>query len=369
MQPVNASPLVRQEFHNLQGWMLDDHDAALKTFRRSCREIIADGSAFSRAVSFGGTKSDWIGLCHESMTAKDSRGFFETHFVPYRVNDAERPAGLFTGYYEPEAQGAKEPGGAFTVPVYGRPGDLVTFDRAQRKRTGLDYGRVTDGIPRPYFSRMEIERGALKGRGLELLWLREWADAFFMQIQGSGSVRLPDGSIVRLSYAAKSGRAYTGIGALLVERGVFTREQMSMQAIRAWMNENPEKARHLMWENQSFVFFREVRLEDPDLGALGAQHVQLTPERSIAVDRNIWMFGTPVWLETAAPAEQTGGLQPFHKLLIAQDTGTAIKGHARGDVYWGSGETAGHIAGLMKSPGKMIVLLPKSIAQRLGLKS
>ena len=189
------------------------------------------------------------------------------------------------------------------------------------------------------------------------------------EAQGSGSVRLPDGSIIRLSYAAKSGRAYTGIGALLVERGVFTREQMSMQAIRAWMNENPEKARHLMWENQSFVFFREVRLEDPDLGALGAQHVQLTPERSIALDRNIWMFGTPVWLETAVPAEQTGGLQPFHKLLIAQDTGTAIKGHARGDVYWGSGETAGHIAGLMKSPGKMIVLLPKSIAQRLGLKS
>ena len=368
MQPVNASILVRQKFSDLQGWVLDDHDAALATFRHSCREILANGSAFSRTVSFGGSKSDWVDLCNGSMTASDSRGFFESQFIPYRVIDAVRPGGLFTGYYEPEAQGAREPGGAFTVPVYGRPQDLVTFDRAQQQRTGLDYGRVTDGVPQPYFSRMEIEHGALKGRGLELVWLRDWADVFFMQIQGSGSVILPDGSVMRLSYAAKSGRGYTGIGALLVERGVITREQMSMQAIRAWMNENPDKARLLMWENQSYVFFREARLEDPDLGALGAQHVQLTPVRSIAVDRSIWMFGTPIWLETETPTEQSGGLQPFQKLLIAQDTGSAIKGHARGDVYWGSGKTAAHIAGLMKSPGKMIVLLPKSVAERLGLK-
>jgi membrane-bound lytic murein transglycosylase A len=172
---------------------------------------------------------------------------------------------------------------------------------------------------------------------------------------------------MRLSYAAKSGQAYTGIGGLLVERGVLTREDMSMQSIRTWMRQHPYEARQLMWENKSFVFFREVQLEDPTLGALGAQKVQLTPGRSLAVDRTYWMFGTPVWLETTVPFPAAGKPPTFNGLLIAQDTGTAIRGRARGDVFWGFGADAAEVAGRMKSPGNMTVLLPNSAAKRLRL--
>ncbi len=172
---------------------------------------------------------------------------------------------------------------------------------------------------------------------------------------------------MRLSYGAKSGLPYTGIGGVLADRGILPRETMSMQAIRSWMKDNPRDARALMWENRSFVFFREIELDDPDLGALGAQHVQLTPRRSLAIDRAYWMLGTPVWLDTGVLVDENGTLQPYRGLLIAQDTGSAIKGLARGDVYWGFGEEAARLAGPMKSPGEMIVLLPNPLARRLGL--
>jgi membrane-bound lytic murein transglycosylase A len=167
---------------------------------------------------------------------------------------------------------------------------------------------------------------------------------------------------MRLAFAAKSGRPYTSIGGVLEKRGLMTREQLSMQSIRKWMAANPQAARKLMWENESFVFFREVQLERPELGSLGAQHVQLSPERSIAIDRRIWMFGTPIWLETEVPAIPGHTARPFRRLLIAQDTGSAIRGKARGDVFWGSGNRAEAIAGHMKSPGRMVVLLPKMVA-------
>lgn len=224
-----------------------------------------------------------------------------------------------------------------------------------------------DGKQAPYLTRRDIEEGALEGQGLEIVWLRDWADAFFIQVQGSGRVRLAEGGMLRLSYAAKSGHPYTGIGGLLVQRGVLSEEAMSMQAIRRWMSRNPRDARELMWENKSFVFFREIELEDPALGALGAQHVQLTPRRSLAIDRSLWMFGTPVWLDTHAPAEEGSRMVEFRHLLIAQDTGSAIRGLARGDVYWGFGAAAAALAGPMKSTGAMTVLLPVEVAGELGL--
>lgn len=367
VQPASASSLQRLGFEDLKGWVSDDHAAALQSLRRSCREILDEGTAFKRPTMFGGARSDWLQLCKDALQAAPARPFFESHFIPFRVVDDARPDGLFTGYYEPEAEGARTPDETFIVPVYRRPADLMSFNQQQKDESGLDYGHLVDGKPAAFFSRMQIEQGALKGQGLELVWLKDWADAFFIHVQGSGRVRFADGSVMRLSYAAKSGRSYTGIGGLLVERGVLTREQMSMQAIRAWMTKNPQEARALMWENESFIFFREAQLADPSLGALGAQHVQLTPGRSLAVDRGIWAFGTPVWLETNVPSATDGALQPFNQLLIAQDTGTAIIGQARGDVFWGFGEAAGNIAGQMKSPGNMIVLLPKTVATRLGL--
>lgn len=361
-----ARPILEPtSFDDIAGWNAADHRTALATFRRSCAEIEASGSAFARRVVFGGTRHDWLAICERLKSAKDPRAFFEAAFTPLIVRDPTRPDGLFTGYYEPEAQGSLKPGGAYKVPIYAKPADLVAFDAKTAKRLGLSYGRLVDGKAEAYFTRREIEEGALKGRGLEILWLKDWADAFFIQVQGSGRVRLPDGRMIRLGYAGKTGQPYTGIGGVLVERGILSREDMSMQAIRAWMRQNPKDARALMWENKSFVFFREVTVDDPKLGPPGAQKVALTPLHSLAVDRSLWMFGTPVWLDTQAPKGESGKLTPFRGLLVAQDTGTAIKGHARGDVFWGAGEAAALTAGHMKSPGRMIVLLPNALAKRL----
>jgi membrane-bound lytic murein transglycosylase A len=241
----------------------------------------------------------------------------------------------------------------------------VGFDAATEKRLNLKYGRMLNGKPAGYLTRREIEEGALQARDLEIVWLKSWVDAFFIHVQGSGRIRFEDGSTMRLAYGAKSGQPYTGIGGVLVERGVLTKDTISMQALRAWMKDNPAKARELMWENKSFVFFREVKVDDPSLGAPGAQQVSLTPLRSLAIDRSLWMFGTPIWLNAKVPSGPAGALQDFRHLMVAQDTGTAIKGHARGDVYWGWGEEAASVAGQMKSPGAMIVLLPEKLAARL----
>jgi len=178
-------------------------------------------------------------------------------------------------------------------------------------------------------------------------------------------VVLPDGKIIRLAYAAKTGQPYTGIGHVLLENGIGTKQTMSMEFLRNWMAANPDEARKLMWNNKSYIFFRAIDVPSPDLGALGAQQVNLTPLRSLAVDRSIWMFGTPIWIDTTTPPES--GSKPFQHLMVAQDTGTAIKGHIRGDVYWGWGEDAAFNAGHMKSPGAMVVLLPKPVAARLKL--
>ncbi len=288
--------------------------------------------------------------------------FFETYFTPYRVLDRERPEGLFTGYYEPEVKGSRRRHQNYPVPIYARPDELIAFDMAQRLSSGLSYGRLEDGKPSPFFSRREIEEGVLSGRGLEIVWLKSWEDAFFIHVQGSGRVVLEDGQVVRLAYAAKSGRPYTSIGGVLADTGEIAREQLSMQAIRAWIAANPVEGRKLMWKNESFIFFREALLPDPALGATGAQDVQLTPGRSLAIDRSVWQFGTPVWLDTVAPTGVDAALQPFRRLMVAQDTGSAIKGMARGDVYWGFGDLAAQAAGHMKSPGTMIVLLPRSFS-------
>jgi membrane-bound lytic murein transglycosylase A len=361
-----AAPILEPtSFDRIAGWHEADHRQALATFKRSCAEIEASGSAFQRKVVFGGTRRDWLAVCARLKAGPDPRAFFEETFTPLIVRDPARPEGLFTGYYEPEAEGSLKPGGDYKVPVYARPDDLVAFDTRAAKKLGLAYGRMVDGKPQGYFTRREIEDGALKSRGLELVWLKDWADAFFIQVQGSGRVRLPNGKVMRLGYAAKTGQPYTAIGGLLVERGILARENMSMQAIRAWMRKNPRDARALMWENKSFVFFRQVTAEDPKLGPPGAQKVPLTPYHSLAIDRSLWIFGTPIWLDTQAPRGETGTLTPFRNLMVAQDTGTAIKGHARGDVFWGAGEDAALTAGHMKSPGRMIVLLPKPLAKRL----
>lgn len=316
---------------------------------------------------FAGRWSDWQPVFDAAGKADDARLFFEQNFVPCRVVDEARPAGLFTGYYEPHAAGSLVKTAQFHVPIYAKPDDLVSFDAETEARTGLRYGRLEQGRAQAYSTRQEIETGALAGHGLEIAWLQSYEDAFFIQVQGSGRILLPDRREVRLSYAGKTGLPYTSIGAVLVARGELAQDGMSMQKLRGWMAAHPQQARQLMWENKSFVFFKRIDIDDPELGAEGAQHVNLTPLRSLAVDRSIWAFGTPVWLDLLAPSGHNASLEPFRRLMIAQDTGSAIKGAARGDVYWGWGAHAELTAGHMASPGDMTVLLPNALAARLGL--
>ncbi|MGE0211696.1 MAG: murein transglycosylase A [Parvibaculaceae bacterium] len=362
-----GSNLTRVSFASLPGWKDDAHGEALATFRRSCREILDRGAAFGRSITYGGHREDWTDACVAANDVKPSaaRAFFEKRFVPVAVSDPERAAGLFTGYYEPEVEGSLKRGGRFTVPIYAKPKDLVALDAAGRKATGLSYGRVANGKARPYYTRKEIEEGQLAGRGLEIVWLSDWADAFFIQVQGSGRVRLAEGGMLRLNFAAKTGLPYTAIGGILVERGEIAREDVSMQSIRAWMTMRPQEARELMWKNESYVFFQKAPSDDPSLGPPGAQRVALTPGRSLAVDRGFWAFGTPMWIDTTHPS--SGGEKGFRHLMVAQDTGTAIKGRVRGDVFWGTGDEAAFIAGHMKAPGRMVALLPGPVAKRLGL--
>lgn len=370
MASAQSTYLSHVDFADLPGWRDDDHGAALAAFQLSCGAILERGGAFGREPAFGGEPDDWLAVCRRALTAQESpRMFFESEFVPMRVSDPERPAGLFTGYYEPEVEGSRTRGGPYQVPLYRRPGDLEAFDAAARAATGLAYGRRIGNEARRYHSRREIEEGVLAGQNLELVWLTDWADAFFLQIQGSGRVRLEDGSLMRLAFAAKSGLPYTAVGGILAERGDIARSEVSMQSIRAWMAQHPQAARELMWQNESFVFFREIPASDPALGPPGAQQVPLTPLRSLAVDRAFWALGTPIWLDAEVPSGPAGAMQPMRRLLIAQDTGTAIKGRVRGDVFWGTGDHAASVAGLMKSPGAMVVLLPAAVAARLGLAS
>ena len=355
-------------FEQLAGWHDDDHAASLAAWNLSCAEITQYGRSFKRKPRFGGARKDWLALCSaaQKLGSKPDRDtarkFFEANFVPVQVSDPASPAGLFTGYFEPEVAGSRQRAKGYDVPLYAKPRDLVAFDAAQRKATGLRYGRIVGGKPRPYLTRKQIETGAYAGKGLELAWLKSWADAFFMQIQGSGRIRLPDGGTMRLGYAAKSGLAYTAVGAVLVRRGDIPRAEISMQSIRKWMADNPTRARELMWHNESYVFFRELNLKDPHLGPLGAQQVQLTPLRSLAVDRRYWTLGTPLWLQTSLP-EGT----KFNHLMIAQDTGSAIKNPIRGDIFFGAGNKAAELAGHMQSPGKLFALLPKATVKRLGV--
>jgi membrane-bound lytic murein transglycosylase A len=262
---------------------------------------------------------------------------------------------MVTGYYEPEVNGSREQGGKYQVPVYARPDDLITLKPdTERARWNTEITGTIAGAPkqRPYYTRAEIDAGALEGRGLELLWLDDPVELFFMQIQGSGRVRLTDGSMVRLGYAGKNGHSYTSIGKRLLEMGERGPERLTMDGIKEWLRADPERGRALMQENKSYVFFVEFTGDGP----VGAQGVVLTPGRSLAVDTAYHKLGAPVYV--TAPDLAPDG-KPFRRLMIAQDVGSAIRGPERGDIYFGSGDAAGAIAGRTKHAARFYVLLPK----------
>ena len=361
-----ADTLTPIRFADLDGWHASDLAVPLAAFKRSALEMLETASGFRRSARFGGSPADWHEACSASLNASDARVFFETFFRPFRVTDHERPQGLFTGYYEPLVRGSFTESKTFCVPVYAKPGDLVAFSPEETATTGLSYGRRVEGVATPYDTRRDIENGSLAGKVTVLCWLDDWVDAFFMHVQGQGRVALPDGTFIRLSYAGKAGHPYTGIGHELIARGVAPPEKMSMQVLRDWMKANPAESRELMWRNKSYIFFQKAEVADASLGGIGAAKVNLTPLHSLAVDRAWWMFGTPLWINTTLPPEAPEGPMPIQRLMLAQDTGSAIKGVVRGDFFWGWGERAETIAGHMKSAGTMAALLPLPLAHQLG---
>ena len=351
----------------ISGWPGKRLDRSLAAFQRSCRDILNTARGFRRASSFGGEPENWHAACRKALAThpSEARAYFEQVFYAYRVVDPTNSSGLFTGYFEPVYPGSRTPTPAYPVPVYGRPTDLVAFDAAAEAQTGLRYGRIVLGRPEAYPTRRDIAAGVLAGKSLEIAWMASPVDAYFMHVQGSARLRLPNGSFMRLAYSGKSGRPYTSIGRLLAERKILPRNDVNMESIRAWLAVHPKAAYELMVENESFVFFREVPIGDPALGPPGGELVGLSPRVSLAVDRRYWTYGTPLWLDTVVP--DAGRTKPFRKLMIAQDTGSAIRGSVRGDIFFGSGDAAGIPAGRMQAPGDLIVLLPRALVRHLGL--
>lgn len=357
-------------FAELPGWADDEVAAALPALQRSCGRLAPQpdgrplGPANEQGDGLAGTVADWRAPCAALASAPVGddaavRALLEQHFRPFAVSDAGDREGLFTGYYEAELKAAAAPTAPGATPLYRLPDDLVTVDlalfRADLKGERL-VGRVEQGRLVPYLTREEIDAGALRGRGLELAWAADPVDVFFLHVQGSGRVIFPDGRVQRVGFAGSNGHAFYAIGRALIEEGIVSRQESSMQKIRDWLRANPARAREIMQRNARYIFFRTVEGEGP----IGAQGVALTPGRSLAVDSALLPLGVPLWLDTTWPATD----RPLRRLMVAQDVGSAIKGAVRGDFFWGSGETALEQAGRMKQTGTYYLFLPKPVAER-----
>jgi len=367
--PPDRLTLTPVAFTALAGWEGDDHAAALRAFLASCGRAAAmpADQAFGRDGRVG-TAGAWAAVCRAAEAVLDdgARAFFETAFRPLAVANNRVREGLFTGYYEPDLRGSLTPDGAHRVPLYRRPRDLVRVDLGRFReqwRGERIAGRVVDGALEPYPDRAAIDAGALAGQGLELAWVDDPIAAFFLHIQGSGRVLLPDGAVLRVGYAAQNGQPYLAIGRELIARGALRRDEVSLQSIRAWLAAHPDEAEAVMARNRSYVFFRA--LTEP--GPVGAAAVVLTPGRSLAVDLRYLPLGAPLWLETTLPgATPEAPEQDFRRLMVAQDTGGAIRGPVRGDIFFGNGAEAEAVAGVLKSPGRYYILVPTAAAAALG---
>ncbi|WEX09603.1 murein transglycosylase A [Chelativorans sp. AA-79] len=353
-------------YDQLPGWRQDTGIAeALAAFTRSAHQ------AATRPYRSGS-----LGICFEafapaygeartmSHSADAARAFFERHFLPFHVRPDIGERGFVTGYYEPEVEASCTPTEVFSVPLYRRPDDLVDVDDGNRPE-GLDpylaFARYEAGALVAYHDRQAVERGALEGRGLELCWLADRVDAFFVHIQGAARLRLRDGGRKRVTYAAKSGHRFTGIGRLLADFGEIPLQEVTMQTIRAWLARNPQRQDDLLWQNRSYIFFRETPLGEMNLGPVAAAKVQLQPGRSIAVDRLLHTFATPFFID--APELRHVNGEPFRRLMIAQDTGSAITGSARGDLFIGTGSAAGDVAGSIRHAADFYALLPRLLVE------
>jgi membrane-bound lytic murein transglycosylase A len=382
LTPGSRLPMPRAEarfspvdWSELEGWNGDAVHEALPAFLRSCDvwNSLPDDSPLGGEGILYGTAGDWREVCAraralDSAPSEDIRLFFERSFRPYAVSSGNEAEGLFTGYYEPELQGSLTEGAEFGTPLYKRPPDLVHVElgdfRDDLKGRRIA-GRVVDGRLKPFESRAEIDGGALPADHA-LAWV-DPVDAFFLHIQGSGRVVLRDGSVMRVGYDGQNGHPYTAIARILVQQGVMTVEEASMARLKDWLRANPNEAPGVMAANASYVFFKEVEISDPGLGPLGSQGVPLTAHRSLAVDATVHAMGALVWLDASIPGLREGEAdRTVRQLMVAQDTGGAIRGPVRGDYFWGFGEEAGNIAGRMRHRGRMYVLVPAALARSRG---
>jgi membrane-bound lytic murein transglycosylase A len=343
---IPNAQLKTVRWNEITGWLDDDHAAAFETFLKSCMTIVEGtpprhaGQRFYVALQ---------SVCRRAI--KDppldrvaARTFFESNFRPMRITPLGQSSGFLTGYYEPIVEGSREQNTAFNVPLYRTPPDPK----------------------KAYLDRTAIEDGALAGRKLEICWLKDPTDLFFAQIQGSARVKLEDGKILRLNYSSHNGWPYTPIGGILIAREIVPREEMSMQRIREWIDANPKEGNELRRRNKSFVFFRETGLaeyEEP----VGAQGVSLTAGRSIAIDRSIHVYGTPFFIDAELPLDGERSENSLRRLWVAQDTGGAIRGPARADLYFGAGDAQAQVAGRIRHPGRFTILVPREIDQRSGI--
>lgn len=362
----SPATMTRKDFADLPGWKRTDPADALKAFRASCRDLAGKSPDQPMGgIGYGGTVRDWLPVCRAAARVgrAKARDFFETRFVPYQVTGGNRPAGLFTGYFEPEIAVSRTRTAQYDTPVYGVPPDLVGVDlgRFRTKFAGEHIaGRVVNGTLLPYASRAEIDAGGIPGAPV-LLYAADPIALFFLQIQGSGRGLLPDGSVVRLAFAARNGQPYTAIGRVLVREGELRAEGLSLAVIRDWLKMHPERARAVMEQNASYIFLSLQPLGDPAAGAVGSEGVPLTSGASLAVDPRFHPFGVPMFVAS----RETDG-RSLRSVFVAQDSGGAIRGAVRADIYCGIGESAETRAGGLQSPGKLFVLLPSPLAARLG---
>src|SRR3984885_9580219 len=362
------------DWGSLSGWDDEDYETAFATYLSSCRALNIkqrrSNSRVSQNLQLTGVAAALRDVCDRAQAAiplddEGAKKFFEENFRPLHIDKLGDTAGFLTGYYEPIIDGSRVPTGDFTAPLYRRPPNLVASGRRKLggafPSKGVFVGRrVGRRKIVPYYTRAEIEDGALDGWHLEICYLRDPVDVLFAQIQGSARIRLEDGTILRVNYDSHNGWPYTPVGRVLIDRGYLTKDAVSMLSIRDWMVANPDLAKDVRRANKSYVFFRITDLATED-EAIGAEGAPLVPGRSIAVDHALHVYGTPFFIDANLPiANDKTGTQ-FHRLMFAQDTGSAIVGPARADIYFGAGDEAARIAGRIKNTGDFMMLIPREL--------
>jgi membrane-bound lytic murein transglycosylase A len=358
---IRRTPL---SYGDLPYWADDKQAAAFAAFLVSSRRILErarDGIEPRSPQGLLRIARIAVDSCGHVRSDLDARAFFETYFTPHGVIHAE-PQGLLTGYYEPVIRGSRSRTGRYTVPVLRRPPDLVNLvaeSERGAKAENLTHGRRTGSGVEPYATREAIEEGALAGQSLELVWLDDPVDAFFLHVQGSGLIAFDDGTSARITYDGKNGHPYTSVGRHLIDAGLFPADQMSLDALKVWLRADRARGVAAMRHNKSYVFFRELTGEAAS-SALGAMEIPLSDHRSLAVDTRYHDLGTPIYVVSPS-LTAAGGDNGFHRLMVAQDVGSAIRGPERGDIYYGTGDEAGARAGTTLHAGHFFVLLPKAV--------